>query len=119
MKHPSVLAITKRTASMCATRQSLFASGFDLITATNITAARAAIRSLDIEAVIVCRHSWNDQERDQLAADLAEIRPKLKYILRCPGCIDFDEAAGNPGRLTETLPLSQLIRAISPAGPHK
>lgn len=114
-----VLAITKRTASMCATRSSLFAAGFELATATSITAARATIRSLSVDAVIVCRHSFTAEERDQIAAELSTIQPKLSYLMQCPGCVDFDETVGIPGRLTETLPLARLINAITPAPPRK
>ncbi len=114
-----VLAITKRTASICATRASLFAAGFELATATSIMAARAAIRSLSVEAVIVCRHSWSAEERDQIAADLATVQPKLSYLMHCPGCVDYDEAAGTPGRLADTVPLGRLIAAITPLPPRK
>ncbi len=114
-RHNWVLAVTKRAASMCATQSRMCAAGLELITATNLAAARAAIRSLHIDAVIVCHHSWTREERHKLAAELAVLRPEIKFILRCPGCVDRDDAAGTPGRLTETLPLTQLIAAISPA----
>ncbi len=117
-RHNWVLAVTKRAASMCATQSMLCAAGLELITATNMTAARAAIRSLHIDAVIVCNHSWTAEERHKLAAELAVLRPELKFILRCPGCVDRDDAAGTPGRLTETLPLTRLIASISPS-PNK
>ena len=104
---------------MCATQASLVAAGFEVATATNIAAARAAIRSLHVEAVVICRHSWTDEERDRLAADLTAVRPKLSYLMRCPGCVDFDESSGRPGSLTDQLPLTQLIQAVNPAPPRK
>jgi len=109
-----VLAITKRTAELCGTQALLYRAGFELVTATNIATARSLIRALRIKAVIICRHSWTDEERDTIVSDLMANHPEVAVILRCPGCTGCDEATDTPGTLSDTLPLTRLVGAITP-----
>jgi hypothetical protein len=101
-----VLAITKRTADLCATQGTLYAAGFELITATNMTTARALIRVIPICGLIVCYHSWLPEERDSIAAELLSYRIP---IMRCTGCTGCDEAHGKPGKLDSLIPITTLL----------
>lgn len=114
MNQHKVLAITKRTADLCGTQSLLYMAGFDLVTATSIAAAQSVIKALRVKGVIVCRHSWSDQERDSIVADLADNYPEVEVVVRCPGCTGCDEATHTPGILSNTLALTQLMMAISP-----
>jgi hypothetical protein len=107
-----VLAITQRTADLCATQSLLYAAGYELITATNLQAARALIRSLPICGLIICYHSWTEAEREHLAAELSNIKiPSL----RCPGCTGSDETCGKVGKLDNLVPLTALMAAFGEA----
>lgn len=108
-----VLAITKRTADLCGTQALLYGAGFELVTATSMTAARSVIKAMRVKGVIVCYHSWSEQEREGIVAELASDHPDLTVIMRCLGCTGCDEAAHKPGTLCDTLPLTQLISAIA------
>ena len=110
MSRPKVLAITKRTADLCATQALLYSAGLDLVAATNIAAAKALIRSLPVRGVIICYHSWTEAERQQIAAEMLEAKLPL---IHCPGCTGCDEACGKPGILNDMLPLTQLIMQLS------
>jgi glutaredoxin len=115
MNQPKVLAITKRTADLCGTQALLYGAGFDLLTATSMLAARSVIKAIRVKGVIVCRHSWTDQERDSIVADLADNYPEVEVVVRCPGCDGCDEATHTPGILSNTLALTQLMMALGPA----
>ncbi len=108
---PNVLAITKRPAQLCATQALLYGAGLTLVTATNLHAARSVIVAKSVTAVIVCKDSWSDAERDVIAAELRRLRPQLAVIMRCPGCTGCDEAAGRPGMMRDERPVLQLIAA--------
>ncbi len=101
-----VLAITKRTADLCATQGLLYAAGFELITATNVVTARAMLRSLKISGVIICLHSWDEAERESIASEMLRLQIPT---MNCPGCTGCDEALGKPGALNDTYPLTSLI----------
>ncbi len=110
-----VLAITKRMAEMCASQPFIYAAGCDLITATTLRAARVVMQNLPVKAVIICKHSWSEQEREEIASELECLRPKPSYVMRGPGCEDYDETVDRRGILRDTVPLSQLLATIRPA----
>ena len=56
---PKVVAITKRTADLCATQSVLYSKGFELITATNMNVALSIINAMSVKGVIICRGSWS------------------------------------------------------------
>lgn len=112
-KQAKVLAITKRTAELCATQSLLYAAGLQLVTATNINAACSVINGMRVRAVIVCRNSWSEEERQSIVSQLAALCPELPVLMHCPGCTGCDEAAGRAGRLSDALPLTQLLSAIA------
>jgi hypothetical protein len=107
-----VLAITKRTADLCATQASLYAAGFELVTATNMISARALIRALPVRGLIVCFHSWTPAERDALASELLSYNIPL---MRCTGCTGCDETCGKPGTLDDMIPLTTLLATFGDA----
>ena len=110
--HEWVLAITKRTADLCAMQPLLSAAGLELVTATNIDAAEAALKSLTINAVIVCQHSWTAEERDRLGCTLADQVPSSAILMRCPGCTE----AGNKSvrrKLRDFVACDALISYIN------
>jgi hypothetical protein len=115
LNHPRVLAITKRTAQLCGTQALLYGAGFELVTATSLAVARSLIGALRVKAVIVCLHSWTEEERESIAAELAAKHPEVSVVMRCPGCTGCDEANHTPGTLCDSLPLTQLITAMMPA----
>jgi DNA-binding NtrC family response regulator len=100
MRIPKVLAVTKRLGELCATKAMLNAAGFDVATATNIQVAQALGRSLRFEAAIVCRHSFTDEERQQIAVELKKSAPGMVVIAMCPGCSCVDDN-GEIRRLTD------------------
>jgi len=110
---PKVLAITKRTAELCATQSHLFMAGFELLTATNMLGARSMKKAVDVKAVIVCKHSWSDDEREMISCEVAALRPEAALVMRCLGCTECDLAADWPGTLSDTAPLTQLISAMA------
>lgn len=115
MRHTRwVVAITKRTAELCATQAVLSEFGIELLAIPDIPTAFAAMGALRFEAAIVCRHSWSDEERDRIAADLS-VRPGLKYVMRCPGCTEAGEAPAAAGTLPDNTGLVNLVAAIEPA----
>lgn len=101
-----VLAITKRTAKLCATQSLLAAAGFDLVTATNMPTALALLRSVPICGLIICLHSWTEAERENL---VSELRNYQLPMMRCPGCTGADETSGKAGTLDDFVPLTNLI----------
>lgn len=107
-----VLAVTKRTADLCATQSLLYAAGFELVAATNVTTARAMMRALPVCGIIMCRESWTEDERADMASALLSFSLP---IMHCPGCTGCDEANGRAGKLNDTVPLSSLIAAFGKA----
>jgi hypothetical protein len=105
----SFLAITKRTADLCATQSVLYAAGMGLIAATNVAAAHSVLKSVQVQGVIVCKHSWTEQEREGILAQLAANYPNITAIVRCVGCTQCDVSSNRPGTLDDKLPLTQLI----------
>jgi len=110
LHYPKVLAITKRTADLCVTQATLYAAGFELVTATNLMAARVLLRSLPIHGVIVCMHSWSESERDSIFGELKALELP---IMKCPGCTGCDELRHKVGTLDNMLPLTTLISKLS------
>lgn len=108
-----VLAITKRTAELCATQSLLYAAGLELVTATNMNAARSVLNSGMVKGVIVCKSSWSDEECEEIFRELKEIRPKVTIVMRCPGCSGCDEARGIAGIMDDVGPLTTLIAGIN------
>ncbi len=104
-----VLAITKRTAELCATQSLLYAGGFQLITATSVAAACSMIRILPICGVIICEHSWTEAERDSIASELDKLHLPT---MNCPGCTDCDEECGKAGKLKDLVPLTRLMATL-------
>ncbi len=110
---PNILAISKRTANLCATQSLLYAAGYKLVVATNIFAARSLIRSLRLKAVIVCRESWSSDELQEIASELINVAD-MPVLMHCPGCTGCDEAAGKPGTLQDARPLTKLMATVDP-----
>jgi hypothetical protein len=109
----AVLAITKRTAELCATQTLLYGAGYELVTATNMSIARVVMKAKRVGGVIVCRHSWSDEERESIVSDLAEKYPDVTTVVRCPGCTGCDEAGHKPGTFCDALPFTQLMTAMA------
>ena len=109
MKCPTVLAITKRTAELCGTQPLLYEAGFALVTATSMDVARSVIKAIAVKAVIVCRGSWSEEERESIISELAADHPEVTIIVRCPGCTGCDEASHTPGTLSDTQVLTKLL----------
>lgn len=110
MNRPNkVLAVTKRTANLCATQAWLYSAGLELITATNLAAARALVRTLPVRGIIVCYHSWTESERESLLSELQEAKLPT---MRCPGCAGCDETCGKAGIVNDVTPLSRLLSQL-------
>ena len=103
-----MLAITKRTAQLCGTQSLLHASGIELVGTTSMKAARRVIKDAAVKGVIVCLHSWSEQERNGMVSELEANHPEVSVIVRCPGCTGCDEAAHIPGTLRETQQFANL-----------
>jgi hypothetical protein len=108
-RFPKVMAITKRTAELCATQALLYAAGFELVTATNLVSAHALVKAMNVRGVVVCLHSWTDAERDAIFAEIKELNLP---IMKCQGCTGCDEACGKAGTLNSLIPLSSLIEQL-------
>ena len=113
MLHRKVLVLTKRLQDMCATQTLLYSAGFQMVTATNLDAARSVLRSVPVQAIIVCRWSWGKGERERILSELSGIRPEAALLVRCPGCTGCDDAAPGPGHLLDQVPLTELISVLS------
>lgn len=109
--YSNVLAVTKRTAELCATQALLRAAGYKLVVATNMVAARSMIKTLQIKAVIVCRSSWTSEEVQDIATELTNAI-EIPVLMHCPGCTGCDQVAGTPGTLRDVTPLRKLITAV-------
>lgn len=108
-----ILAITKRLSELCGTQGMLYAAGMQLVTATNMVAARVTLNALNVQAVILCRESWSASERDSMILELRTMYPELTVLVRCPGCTGCDEATGMPGQLNDETPIASLIAALT------
>ncbi len=108
MNQRKVLAITKRTAQLCGTQSLLYASGIELVGAASMKSARRVIKDDAVKGVIVCLHSWSEQERDGIVSELEANHPEVSVIVRCPGCTGCDEASQRPGTLRETHHFANL-----------
>ncbi len=109
--YPKVLAITRRTAQLCGTQSQLHMAGFELVTATSMAIAEVVLKSIAVRGVIVCKNSWSERERENIAAGVAALHPGMILIMRCLGCTGCDEAAGRAGIMNDSTPLIQLILA--------
>ena len=109
----NMLAITKRAAQFCGTQALLYASGIELLAADNMRSARKVIKDKAVKGVIVCMHSWSEQEREDIATELSTNHSEFSVILRCPGCTGCDEAKSRPGTLSDTRELKKAISAVS------
>ncbi len=109
---PRVLTVTRRPAKLCAAKAKLNGAGFDVVTATNLQAALTVARSVRCDAAFLCRHSFQEDERDQIATGLLEANPELLIVGRCPGCVGCDEQGGIIGKLEETDAIAALIAAL-------
>lgn len=108
MNQRKVLAITKRAAQFCGTQSLLHASGIELVGATSMRSARRVIQDDAVKGVIVCLHSWSEQERDGMVSELEANHPEVSVIVRCPGCRGCDEESQTPGTLSETHHFANL-----------
>lgn len=113
MSKRTVLAITKRSAELCGTQALLGASGIELVDARSVTAARRMIDALAVKGVIVCKHSWSEQEHESIVSEVAAGHPDLAVIVRCPGCTGCDETNQRPGMLNDTQQFTNLISATT------
>jgi hypothetical protein len=114
---PKVLVISKRPASLCATKAMFDQAGFEVAVVTNIQTASALARRLVYRAAVVCFHSFTLVEREELLSGLKSSNPELQIVAQCPGCLGCDE-----GRLDVlgTLPaedttIPQIVTIIQPA----
>lgn len=83
-----------------------------------MAAARSVVTPLAVKGIIVCLHSWTEQERESIVSELAAKHPELPVIVRCPGCHGHDEASHTPGTLSDSQFLPELMSAIThPAQP--
>lgn len=108
LDHRKVLAITKRTAELCGTQSILHSAGFEWVTAT-----RCVIKARAVKGVIVCLHSWSEEERESIASEVSTNHPEVTIIVRCPGCTGCDEASCTPGALGDTQRFTNLIASKS------
>jgi hypothetical protein len=111
MTSPTVLTVTRRLADLCGAQSMLYAAGFGMMTATNLITARSVLNSIDISGVIVCKHSWSDQERDAIQSEVSQLCGDMP-IMRCPGCTGCEEENGVRGKLLHISPLVALITQI-------
>jgi hypothetical protein len=111
MTSPTVLTVTKRLPDLCGSQSLLYAAGFGMMTATNLTTAKSLLNSLDISGVILCRHSWSDEDRDAIQSELSQLRSDMP-IMRCPGCTGCEEENDVRGKLLHIAPLVELITQI-------
>jgi hypothetical protein len=114
----NMLAITKRPAQFCGTQALLYASGIELVAADNMRSARKVIKDQAVKGVIVCMHSWSEQEREDIATELSASDSEFSVILRCPGCMGCDEAKNRAGALSDTRGLKKAIAAVSGSELH-
>jgi len=77
-----------------------------------MTAALSVVKALGIRNVIVCLHSWTEQERESIVSELAAKHPEVPVIVRCPGCHGHDEESHTPGTLSDSQFLPELISAV-------
>ncbi len=115
MKIPKVLTVTRRPAELCAAKAMLNAAGFDVVTATNLKVALVAARSIRFDAAFVCRHSFEADEREEIATGLLAGNPELVIVGRCPGCVGCDEKAGVIGKLEDTDQIAAVVAAVTQA----
>lgn len=108
-----VLAVTRRTPEMCATKAKLNAAGLDVVTVTNLALAKSLGQKMHFKAAIICLDSFTPQERDELATELKKSNPDLEVVVRCPGCTGCDEAAGKIGVLSDTVHIEQILAVAS------
>ncbi len=94
-KVPKVLVISKRVAEMCATKALLNRAGFDVAVVTNVATAAALARAVAYRAAVVCFHTFNASERDQIESELKASNPDLQIVARCPGCLGCEEGRAN------------------------
>jgi hypothetical protein len=113
LNRPKVLAITERHAEICATQSLLNEAGIQALTATNMNAVRAIIKSTRLRGIIICKDSWSPEEHDNFAADLWMLNPQVAAILRCCGCTECDELTLSAGTLRNTIPLAKFIDVIA------
>lgn len=111
MVSPTVLTVTKRLADLCGAQSLLYAAGFGVVTATNLTTARSLLNSVEISGVIVCKHSWSEQEREEIHSEMSQLRSDMP-LMRCPGCTGYEEENGVRGKLLHISPLVDLINQI-------
>jgi hypothetical protein len=78
--HSKILAISTHTAELCAQQSLLYAAGFQLVTATNVTVALSVIRAMQVMGVIICRSSWSEEEREKIAAEIGALSPELAIL---------------------------------------
>ena len=109
---PKVLAVTRRPAELCATKALLNGFGYDVATATNVPLAVSLSRSLSYEAAFVCRHSFSDEERQQITEDLRRSKPGLVVIAHCPGCTGCDEEKAIRGKLNDEQAMAEFALAL-------
>jgi hypothetical protein len=117
MSSPKVLAITKRTAELCAGQSLLSMAGFDLVTATSLSAALSLMKTIDVKGVIVCKHSWTENERDSITDAIAVQCPEAVVIMRCLGCTTCDGGGDRAGTVSDTAAMTKLISTIQSAKP--
>jgi DNA-binding NtrC family response regulator len=113
MRMPKVLLVTKRTADLCATKAMLNSAGFDVMTATDLAVARSVGGCIPFAAAILCKHSFTDEDRENLTAQLRTIHPDFNVIAVCPGCTGCLEEQGIIGSLGDTGAINSVMRILS------
>lgn len=110
MTRIQVLEISRRRAEFCANQPLLRGAGLQLLTTDNLEAACKLAESNVIRGLIVCKDSWSDAERQAIvnALKVAQVP-----VMKCPGCVGYDEGIGKAGSLDVLIPLSSLIERVS------
>ena len=86
LSRQTVLAITKRTADLVSKLSSPYLDGFDLVTATNMTAARCVMKAIAVRVVFICRDSWSGHERESIISEFAANHPEVIILSLCAKC---------------------------------
>jgi hypothetical protein len=84
--YSKILAITTHTAELCEKQSQLYAAGFQLVTATNMSVALSVIKTMQVMGVIICQNSWSEEERKSIANAIEALRPEVTILSDDPAC---------------------------------
>ncbi len=99
-----VLVVSNCMPQVCLTQALLHGAGVAVAAATNIdTAFRIGSTAL-FDAVVVCRGSFSEEDRENLILDLQQRCPRLNLVVGCLGCTVCE---GSERDRKKMAPLSQ------------